>query len=173
MARGQSGAAEKQLGTTNKVAGQYGTQANQLYGTLAPALTSEMNNPGYDAATKAAMTTAGMGAIGSSFGADAERAAERSARTRNPAGAGALQEALARNKGLAMGQEAAGLQKQFADYANQQRQQALAGLGNLYGMNTDVMSRLYGLGPSTLNARAAGKGGWGIDLGPLGSFGAQ
>lgn len=104
------------------------------------------------------MTQQGMGAIASSYDTAAQEAGRRTARTRNQAGYGALQDALARNKGIAAGTEAGNLQKQFADKKDQMRQQGLAGLGNLYGLGTDVMSRLYGLGPSTLNSRAASPG---------------
>lgn len=158
MARGQAQAAGKQLNLTNQAAAGAGSTANQIYGTMMPAVNQEIQTPGYDAATKAAMTTAGMGGIGSSYGSQAEQASERAARTRNAAGAGALQEALARNKGIAEGNEAAGLQKQFADFADQQRQQGIKTAADLYGVNQDVMARLYGLGPSTLQARAAGPG---------------
>lgn len=173
MARGQAQKADTQLGLTNKVAGQYGQQASQLYGELAPQYLAEVNNPGYDPATKAAMTQQGMGAIASSYDTAAQEAGRRTARTRNQAGYGALQDALARNKGIAAGTEAGNLQKQFADEKLRQRQEGLAGLGNLYGLGTDVMSRLYGLGPSTLQARAAGGPSpwWGIAQSLIGAGG--
>src|SRR5690348_3941246 len=125
VARGQKEAADKQLNTTNTAASQYGKQANQLFSALEPQYEQETRSQGYDPATKAAMTSSGMGAIGANIGGTQEDVARRAARTRNPAGVAELTDALSRNKALASGTEASNLQKQFADYENEQRQRGL------------------------------------------------
>jgi len=167
LARGQSQKADTQLGITNKAAGQYGQNAQQLYGQLTPMFTQEATSQGYDPATKAAMTESGMGGVAAQGAAQQEGAARRAAKTRNEAGQGALQESLARSRMLASGNEANQLQKQFSDYRTQQQQAGLRGLESLYGIGADTMAKLYGLGPSTLQARAAGGGGFMSTLGKL------
>lgn len=159
MARGQAQKADSQLNTTNTAASQYGKQANQLFSALEPQYQQETLSQGYDPATKAAMTTSGMGAIGANIGGTQEDVARRAARTRNPAGVAELTDALSRNKALASGTEAANLQKEFADYENKQRQAGLSGLMGLEGLSADEQARLLGIAPGILQARAAG-GGW-------------
>jgi len=159
MARGQAQAADTQLGKSNAAADTYGGQASQLYSALQPAYTQESMSQGYDPATKAAITNSGMGAIGASIGGTAEDASRRAARTRNPSGVSDIQDALSQNKALAEGSEAGNIQKQFADYQNQQRQAGLSGLMGLHGLSADEQAKLLALGPSTLDARAAGPSG--------------
>lgn len=159
MARGQAQKADTQLDLTNTLGGQFAKNANQLYGQLAPLYQQEATSKGYDPATKAAMTEAGMGGVAARGAAEQEGASRRAAKTRNEAGQGALQDSLARSRMLASGNEANQLQKQFSDYRTQQQQIGQRGLESLYGIGADTMAKLYGLGPSTLGARAAG-GGW-------------
>lgn len=119
---------------------------------------SLVNSPGFDPATLSAITNAGMGGVNAAFG-DAGNQLQRSAATAgNPAGIGGQLDALARSKGIAGGQEAGNIQ-----IANQQekdtlRKQGLDLLNSLYGTNVGAETSLYGLGPGTLQARAAGPG---------------
>ena len=159
MARGQAGAAEKQLGKTNAAAADYSGKAAGDFGTLNTQAQSLINSTGYDPATLGAITNAGMGGVNASFG-DAENQLNRSvARSGNPAGIGGQLDALARSKGVAGGKEAGDIQIANAAERDKLRSQGLDLMNSLYGTNVGASNQLYGLGPSTLQARAAG-GGW-------------
>lgn len=100
-----------------------------------------------------------MGGVNASFG-DAENTLQRSvAKSGNPAGIGGQLDALARSKGVAGGTEAGNIQIANAAEKDKLRQQGLDLMNSMYGTNTSQQSSLLGLGPSMLQARAAG-GGW-------------
>lgn len=159
MARGQAGKADTQLGRTNTAAAGYGKLAagvgSQLTGEANKLIASE----GWDPATLGAITNAGMGGVNAAFGAAGDEAARRIATSGNPAGVGALEDKLARDKGIAAGQEAGDIQIQNARFREQQRQQGRDILSGLYGTDVGAETSLYAMGPATLQARAAG-GGW-------------
>ena len=100
-----------------------------------------------------------MGALASPFAAAKTAMTNSAARTNNSAGLTAGQDALARGQGIAAGQQSAANQTAFANDAQQQEAQAQQGLAGIYGINQDTMAKLYGLGPGTLQARAAGPSG--------------
>lgn len=156
MAKGQSAAADKNLATTNSAAAGYGSNAANLYGSLVPQAQSLVNSQGYEPATLGAITNAGMGASNAAFDSASGDLKRTAARTANPASIGANEDALARSKGVAGGQEAGNIQVQNANFANSQRTQGLNMLQSLYGTNVGASTNLYGLGPGTLSARAAG-----------------
>lgn len=159
MARGQAQAAGNQLNKTNTAAAGYGANASGLFGTLSDTGRSLVNSTGFDPATLSAITNAGMGGVNASFG-DAENQLKRSvAGSGNPAGIGGQLDALARSKGIAGGEEAGNIQIANAAERDKLRQQGLDLMNSLYGTNVGASTQLYGMGPSTLQARAAG-GGW-------------
>src|SRR6202047_341298 len=82
----------------------------QLGNSLVPQFQSIANNPGLSPADKAAVTAQSQGALGSAFDALRQSAANRAARTRNSAGFADLADELARQKGIAEGNQ--GAQKQ-------------------------------------------------------------
>lgn len=99
-----------------------------------------------------------MGAVNAEFG-DAENQLNRSvARTGNPAGIGGQLDALARSKGVAGGKAAGDVQIANANERDKLRAQGLDLMNSMYGTNVGASNQLYGLGPSTLQARAAGPG---------------
>jgi len=159
MARGQAQAANKQLNLTNSTAAGYGQNAASELGALTPQATSLMNSQGYDPATLSAITNAGMGAVNASFGDTGNQIARNSAVTRNPASVNASLDANAINKGTAAGQEAGNIQMANASEKDYQRQLGLQLMQGLYGTNVGAQTSDLGMGPSTLQARAAG-GGW-------------
>ncbi len=85
---------------------QQNTMNQQIYGS-SQALNSQaaggyqnlLANPGYSQAQQSAITNASQSALGSSFDALAQNAANRAARTRNSAGYGELIDSLARTHG--------------------------------------------------------------------------
>ena len=155
IAKGQAQAANKQLATTNQIGAGQLQQAGQLESQLIPDYTS-MLNEGYTPQQQSAMTTAGMGAVGSSVDAAQQSARNDAARTNNAAGLNENADKLALEGGVAQGDEAAGLQKSFADQQQKNQQTGLAGLEGLYNTNSGVGAGMYGLSPGILQARAAG-----------------
>ncbi len=154
MARGQVGAAEKQLGTTNAAAGTQGAEAQQLENQLIPGYTSLMNTGYLSPEEEAAATTSEMGAATEPFDAAGFQARNEAGATRNASDLNAQEDKLALEKGQAAGGAAENLQNQ--KMMNQEA--GMMGLGNLESGNLKAMEDLYGLGPGTLQARAAGPG---------------
>ena len=155
MARGQSQAASENLAMTNKVGAGYNTQAENLQSKLIPAYTSLMNTGYLSPEEEAAATTNEMGAATAPFETAKFEAANRAAATRNPADLAAQQDQLAREEGQTAGRAAGNLQAE-------KMQNQLAGAGGLANLSAEdlrAMESLYGLGPGTLEARAAGKSG--------------
>jgi len=144
---------------TNKTAQGYGSNAANLYGPLTSQAQSLVNSQGYAPADLAAITNAGMGGVNAAFGTASDQVARTAARSGNPASVGAEQDALARSKGIAGGQEAGNIQIANAQEKDTQRQQGLNLLNSLYGTQVGAQTNLLGLGPGTLNARAAGQSG--------------
>jgi hypothetical protein len=159
MARGQAGKADKQLGITNTAAAGYGNLASGIGSQLTGEAGKLINSTGFDPATLAAITNAGMGGVNAAFGSAADQVARTAATSKNPAAVGALEDAFARDKGVAAGKEAGDIQIQNAMFKAEQQKQGRDILSNLYGTDVGAQTGLYGMGPSTLGARAAG-GGW-------------
>lgn len=152
MAKGQRQAADANLAATNQVAGSELAGADQLQGELTPAYTSEMNTGYMSPQDKQAAQEQTMGAASEPFDAASFQAANRAAATNNPADLTAQQDQLALEKGTATGNAATQLQAQ-----QQEGQLAGAqGLSQLSDEDMKAMEGLYGLGPATLGARAAG-----------------
>jgi len=172
MARGQRQAADQQRALTNQYAADAYQRGEGIYSGLLPGYQDLASGKGYSDAEKAAMTNATMGGLGATFDALRQSAANRVARTRNAAGFNELDDELARGQGREAADLASQNQFRFANEAQRHREVGLGGLSGLYGVNQDEIARLLGLGPGLLQARAAGRGGFGIGFGPGGlSFG--
>lgn len=152
MARGQSSAAQGNLDKTNTVAMQQGDEANNLEQSLIPGYESLMSTGYLNPGEESAATTSEMGAATSPFQSAKFDTSNRAAATHNAAGEQSGEDALALDEGQASGNAAAKLQTQ--KMTNQEA--GMQGLEGLEGGNLQAMESLYGLGPSTLNARAAG-----------------
>jgi len=173
MARGQAEAADQQRTLQNQINQQLLAERTAARGTLLAEYQKLLTGGGYSPQEQSAITGESLGALGSAFDALQQRAENRLARTRNPAGFGELEGELARERG----RQAAGLARQgqieFADEAQRRRLEALQGLGSLYGVDAGVLARAMGIPAELLQARAAGSrsgGGFRFGLGPI-SFG--
>lgn len=153
--RGQKQAAEKQLNTTNAVASEQGKEANALESDLIPGYTSLMKTGYLSPEEESAATTSEMGAATAPFESMQFREANESGATRNPASLTAGEDKLALEEGQASGDAASRLQQEKM----QNQEAGMYGLSDLEKGNMDAMEKMYGLGPGTLEARAAG-GGW-------------
>jgi len=145
---------DQQLAQTNALNQQllaqqqaWGSQAGAQYQRL-------LDNPGYSAADKAAITGQSQGALASAFDALQQSAANRMARTGNSAGFSELTDELARQKA----QQEAGLAQQnqlnFSNTAYQRQMAALQGLSGLYGVDTNLLGRTLGIPSQLLNVRS-------------------
>ena len=155
MARGQAGAAEKQLGKTNAVAVDEGKRANKLESELLPGYTSLMDTGYFSPAEEGAATTSEMGATAAPFASAEFEGRNRAAATRNPADVTAQGDQLAMEEGRAAGDTAAHLQEEKMH--NQEA--GMYGIHQLQEGDRGAELSMYGLGPATLDARAAGQSG--------------
>jgi hypothetical protein len=145
---------DQQLANINALNQQFLGQQQQVGNLLLPQYQSILSNPGLSAADKAAVTGQSQGALASAFDSLQNAAANRVARTRNSAGFGDLEDALARQKGIAQAGQAAQNQLNFSNTAFQRQMSALQGLSGLYGIDTNLLARGLGIPPELLNARA-------------------
>src|SRR5256885_10420603 len=116
---------DQQLAGVNALNRQLLGNQQQLGNLLAPQYQNIANNPGLSPADKAAVTGDSQGALSSAFGALQQSAANRLARTRNSAGFGELTDELARQKGIAAGNQAQQNQLAFSNTGFQRPMAAL------------------------------------------------
>jgi len=109
---------DQQLANQNVMNQALYNQASLLSSKAAGSYLSLLANPGYTPAQQSAFNNQSLGALSSAFGALAQSAANRLARTRNSAGYGDLLDELAREQGRQTGSVA--LQNHFG-FANPSR----------------------------------------------------
>jgi hypothetical protein len=145
---------DQQLANINALNQQFLGQQQQLGNLLVPQFQNILNNPGLSPADKAAVTGQSQGALASAFDSLQQAAANRAARTRNSAGFGELTDDLARQKGIAEGNQAQQNQLAFTNTAFQRQMAALQGLSGLFGVDSNLLARGLGIPAELLNARA-------------------
>jgi hypothetical protein len=117
-----------------------GANAASSFGPLNAGAQDMTQSQGFDPTTMAAITNAGMGGVNSAFGGAAGQVGRTAARTKNGAAAGGQLDALARDKGIAGGQEAGNVNIANAQFKNQQRTQGLNMLNSMYGTSTGAQT---------------------------------
>ena len=145
---------DQQLAGINALNQQLLGNQQQLGNSLVPQFQSIANNPGLSPADKAAVTAQSQGALASAFDSLQQSAANRAARTRNTAGFADLSDDLARQKGIAAGNQAQQNQLAFSNTAFQRQMAALQGLSGLFGVDTNLLGRTLGIPAELLNTRA-------------------
>ncbi|HZP33931.1 MAG TPA: hypothetical protein VFB23_11285 [Candidatus Acidoferrales bacterium] len=145
---------DQQLARQNAMNQALYNQGQSLSGTAAGGYQSLLANPGYTAAQQSAINNQSLGALSSAFGALAQSAANRLARTRNSAGYGDLVDELARQQGRQTASVAQQNQFGFANQARQDQLTALQGLAGLYGVNTSLLGRTLGIPGQLLGTQA-------------------
>jgi hypothetical protein len=145
---------DQQLANINALNQQFLGQQQQIGNLLLPQFQSILNNPGLSAADKAAVTSQSQGALSSAFDSLQQAAANRAARTRNSAGFADLEDDLARQKGIAEGNQAQQNQLAFTNTAFQRQFAALQGLSGLFGVDSNLLARGLGIPAELLNVRA-------------------
>ena len=158
MGRGAQGQTQsltdQQLQQTTALNQQLLGQQQSVGNLLTPQFQSILNNPGFSAADKAAITGQSQGALASAFDSLQQSAANRVARTGNSAGFSELTDDLARQKGITEGNLAQQNQLNFSNTAFQRQMAALQGLSGLYGVDTNLLGRTLGIPAELLNVRA-------------------
>ena len=157
-------------GATDKLNQTYNTAQNVTGEEVNPAIqaaTQMIQNPGYTAAEKGSITGATMGGLGGAFDAARQNAANRVARTRNSAGYSSLADDLARGQGQEAGLLGARNQEQFANARMANQQQGVEDLSGLYRTSGGILNDTL----DQLNKQKTT--GFGLNLGKLGSFGAN
>src|SRR5579859_350350 len=110
---------DQQLANQNAMNQALYNQGQSLSSTASGGYQSLLANPGYTPAQQSAIANNSMGALSSAFGALAQSAANRLARTNNSAGYGDLLDELAREQGRQTASLAQQNQLAFADKAKQ------------------------------------------------------
>jgi hypothetical protein len=158
MGRGAQGQTQsltdQQLQQTNALNQQLLGQQQSVGNLLTPQFQSILNNPGFSATDKAAITGQSQGALASAFDSLQQSAANRVARTGNSAGFSELTDDLARQKGIAEGNLAQQNQLNFSNMAFQRQMAALQGLSGLFGVDSNLLGRTLGIPAELLNVRA-------------------
>jgi hypothetical protein len=144
----------QQLASQNSMNQALYNQGQSLSGTAASGYQSLLANPGYTAAQQSAINNQSLGALSSAFGALAQSAANRMARTRNSAGYGDMLDELAREQGRQTASVAQQNQFGFANQAKQDQLTALQGLSGLYGVNSSLLGRTLGIPGQLLGTQA-------------------
>jgi hypothetical protein len=145
---------DQQLANVNAMNQQFLGQQQQVGNLLLPQFQNILNNPGLSAADKAAVTGQSQGSLASAFDSLQQAAQNRQARTRNSAGFADLADELARQKGIAEGNQSQQNQLAFTNTAFQRQMAALQGLSGLFGVDTNLLGRTLGIPAELLNARA-------------------
>jgi hypothetical protein len=145
---------DQQLSSTNALNQQLLGQQQQAGNNLASQFQSIASNPGLSPADKSAVTAQSQGSLASAFDSLQQAATNRAARTNNSAGFNDLTDELARQKGIAAGNQAQQNQLAFSNTAFQQQMAALQGLSGLYGVDSNLLSRTLGIPAQLLSVRA-------------------
>jgi hypothetical protein len=144
---------DQQLASQNAMNQALYNQGQSLSNTSAGGYQSLLANPGYTPAQQSAINNESLGALSSAFGALAQSAANRTARTRNSVGYGSLLDELAREQGRQTASVAQQNQFGFANQAKQDQLAGLHGLSGLYGVNTSLLGRTLGIPSQLLGTR--------------------
>jgi hypothetical protein len=161
---------QQQLASQNQLISQANQEGQADRQLLLPGIEQLINNPGYTPAQQSAIEQEGMGSARTAFDALRETAANRVARTNNPAGYDALDAELGQQEAQNLSQQARQNQIQFANEQIGQRMAGLNALGQTYGIDTNLLGRAMGVPPELLNVQeqASKGGGVGSFLGGLG-----
>jgi len=164
LARGGQKAAQKQLNLENQWIQQQQAEREAGRNIVLPYAQRFLSSTGYSPEEQAAITQGAMGPLGSRFEAAKESAEERAARTRNEAGLREQEDELAREQARQAAGIGAQLQKSFADEKQRRQLEGLQAIANLYGIDTNLLSRTMGL-PGQSIALMRGGGGFGNAFG--------
>jgi hypothetical protein len=137
------GAAQQQQ-LLNQQAGQSGQQAQQVFGAEFPVIQSQLQNPGYDPMTQAAIRRAGMDTVNTAFDASKDSAARRASATGNEAAFYGSANDLALKRAGELSTAATNAEMDIGKQKLASQQQAITDASQLYGINKQSQDQLYG-----------------------------
>jgi len=146
---------DQQLANTNAMNQQFLNQQQQVGNAVTSGFQNILANPGLSPADQAAVTGQSQGAIASAFNSLQQSAANRVAATNNSAGFSDLTDDLARQKGIAEGNQAAQNQLNFDNTAFNRQMSALQGLSGVFGVDSNLLGRTLGIPSQLLNTAAS------------------
>lgn len=126
-------------GLSNSTQGQRTSES----GTLMPQYTGMLDS-GYSPQEKSAISQGTTGAISSSYADAGDAAARHMAVTKNSAGYGSLLGELARGKARDVSTQEGANQVAFAQEKQRRKMAGLAGIAQLYGVDTSFLNSLNG-----------------------------
>jgi hypothetical protein len=156
VAKGASQAAQTNTGIGRSYSEGYQGQVGQIQGEELPFLTNELTNPqGYGAQQIAQMETAGGQATAGAAGAGKEAATLNASRTGNTAAIPGVIDATTRAAMAQQSNNALGIQQANANLKQQQQQEGVSGLEQMYGTDVNAALNALGLSTSAINAQTA------------------
>ncbi len=154
----------QQYGITQGLSQQQQMQRGQEFGTAFPGYQSLLDS-GYSPEERAAIEQSTLGGISGSYGAAADTASRRMARTQNTAGYGSFLGELARSRGRDVGRQGLENQAAFASEKLRRKLLGLEGISKLYGVDTSFLNSLIGAQNELLGI------GRGVEAGRRGKLG--
>ena len=152
MGRGSQPAESSATQSQNTATGLT-SNANSLYGNLAPMLTSQAAHPaGFSPADEASMETGAMDTAGGSQAAAVGAGNLEAARTRNAGGFGQAVSDASRGAGETLSRGLLGVRNANANLKQHQHDEALGGLQGLYGTNVGGANQALGNVAPLVNA---------------------
>lgn len=130
---------------------------DEMSSFLTPQYRSMVEGSGYSPEEQSAITQESLGAVGNTFDAYRDRATNRVARTGNTAGYGSLLSEMAREEGRQKGSVTRQNMIGFADEKQQRKMAGLAGLAQMFGINTSFLDSLMGQRTSIFAGRESRK----------------
>lgn len=153
MGNSQTKASQNQLNTINNAAGEDQSTANALYGTVAPLATQLATNPqGFSPKDINNMTTASNETLGGGQAAATGAAGLAANRTGNTGATSAVIDQAQRQSDQQQSANNLGIQNANAQLKQQQQEEGLSALDQLYGTNKTGENSLYGNSAGILNA---------------------
>ena len=153
---------DQQLALQNQLLSQADQQGSADRSLLMPTIQSLLNSPGFTPEQQSAITQQSLGSANTAF--DALR--ERAAATNNSAGFGDLLAQAGRQQAHTDADLAQQNQIAFANRQMQDRLAGLSALGQMYGIDTNLLGRAMGIPPELLGVRQnASRGGFGFGVG--------
>lgn len=131
----------QQSGFLSSLAAPTIAQRNTETGSLLPGYKSMLDS-GYSDPEKSAISQGTTGSINSAYGGAADAASRRLATTHNSAGYGSLLTSLARNKAKDISTQEGSNQVEFAAEKQRRKMAGLAGIAQLYGVDTSFLNSL-------------------------------
>lgn len=158
MSKGSATAAKNQVGINNAYAKSFNKSGIADRKTLFPFLQGEVTDPqGYGADTVNKMLTQGGQSVSGATGAANEAATLNASRTGNTAALPGLIGSNARSAMKQNSDNALSVALKDADLKQKQQQLGAAGLGNLYGEDTDAVLKSLGLTNQSIGEWTQGK----------------